>query len=101
MNHITEDLINIIFRITHLILAFRPMMVQMAMRGGGRMMFSMSAKGSNIRLPRKTELAPVTHVRKLFPETWLWKTLETSYVVRMLVMYVHIVVCFMYSFSIP
>ena len=30
--------------------------------------------------PQISELAPVTHVRKLFPETWLWKSLETSYV---------------------
>ena len=30
--------------------------------------------------PSKSELAPVTHVRKIFPETWLWKTLDTAYV---------------------
>lgn len=33
------------------------------------------------RPPPKSELASVTHVRKLFPETWLWKTIETSYVI--------------------
>lgn len=53
-------------------------------RRGGRMMLasarSTTKMASDIRPPPKTDLAPVTHVRKLFPETWLWKTLETSYV---------------------
>lgn len=31
--------------------------------------------------PAPSALAPVQRVRKLFPETWLWKTKTTEYVV--------------------
>ena len=58
----------------------------MEMRGvGGRVMFDGApqmnmAMANSASPPPKSELAPVTHVRKIFPETWLWKTLDTSYV---------------------
>ena len=66
----------------------RPMPMAMA-RGGGMMMFAAAAgpgprvmeKGGRRAPPAKSELAPVKRVRKLFPETWLWKTVDTSYVV--------------------
>ena len=58
------------------------------MRGGGPMPMMAFAGAAPVAMmnsvkgapPSKAELAPVTHVRKLFPETWLWKSLETSYV---------------------
>ena len=47
-------------------------------------MYSMAADGMAMsdqgRVPTKFNLAPVTHVRKLFPETWLWESLQTVYV---------------------
>lgn len=52
-------------------------MPMMAFAGPAPMAMMDSVKGAP---PSKAELAPVTHVRKLFPETWLWKSLETSYV---------------------
>ena len=39
--------------------------------------------------PTKSELAPVTHVRKLFPETWLWRSLDVSYVAKT----AHVLMC--------
>ena len=46
-------------------------------------MYSMAEEDTAVAnggsVPTKSDLAPVTHVRKLFPETWLWKTLDTPY----------------------
>lgn len=60
----------------------RPMPM-MEMADAGMVMFDAAprmnmALADHAKVPPKSELAPVTHVRKLFPETWLWKTLETS-----------------------
>ena len=70
----------------YLWLAYYPMPMAKAGGGfGGEVMFAESAPNMAMAdgagPPRKSELAPVTHVRKLFPETWLWKSLETSYVI--------------------
>ena len=62
------------------------------MDAGNRMFAAVAAApGPNFMMesaavepPRKSELAPVTHVRKLFPETWLWKSINTSYVIHQL-----------------
>ena len=64
----------------------RPMPMAMARRGGGMVMFAAAPnmvmeKSVRGPPPAKTELAPVKRVRKLFPETWLWKSVDTSYVV--------------------
>ena len=72
-------------------LAYSPRPVPMLRRvegGPGPVMFD-GAQQMNVAMidtagpPPKSELAPVTHVRKIFPETWLWKTLDTSYVARL------------------
>ena len=61
----------------------------MPMMDFGARRFGVGGAGPNVMMesaavepPRKSELAPVTHVRKLFPETWLWKSVNTSYVLQ-------------------
>ena len=63
---------------------FRPMQRSFMRKGGGPVMMAapMAMTSQNSVVPEKMNLKPVTSVRKLFPETWLWRTKLASYVLN-------------------